>query len=305
MKRVGLCLLALPLSMGPADAAMIERRQLNEALDLILLTGAIQQGDGQTFRDVAAASENAVVLLNSEGGSVVAALEIGRAIRLRNFSTGVTPGTLCASACALAWLAGSTRMLGDSSKIGFHAAYIVDGGKVSESGVGNALIGAYLNQIGLSEQAIVFVTSAPPQGIAWLSSKDASALGIPVAGFEASTVTILPDARIGPERYDPLMAVAKFYKALEIADGEAASSLVIPEKRGVGPFNENAIRSFYGSLQVPLELTSVSLIGKDTTEVTYTYTKPGGAACRGQAVVNTSFQFGKTLISRIRAPNGC
>lgn len=305
MGRVGLGVLALSLSIASSDAAVIERRQLSGSLDLILLSGAIEQGDDRIFRDIAAASDNAVVLLNSGGGSVLAALEIGRTIRLRNFPTAVAPDTLCASACALSWLAGSPRMFSDASRIGFHASYVIADGKVSESGVGNALIGAYLSQIGLSEQAIVFVTSAPPEGMAWLSSKDASALGIPMASFEATMTATPTDVQPKPEQYDPLMAVTKFYKALEIADGEAAAALVIPEKRGVGPFNELAIHAFYGTLQVPLKLTSVSLRDDHKTEATYIYTKPGGSICRGLAVLDTTFQFGKTLISKIRAPKGC
>ena len=88
---------------------------------------------------------------------------------LRGFATAVAPGTLCASACALTWLAGSPRYFDITSKLGFHAAYQVVDGKATESGVGNALVGAYLNQIGLPDNAIVYVTSAPPEGIEWLT----------------------------------------------------------------------------------------------------------------------------------------
>jgi hypothetical protein len=46
------------------------------------------------------------------------------------------------------------------AQIGFHAAYIEKAGRASESGVGNALVGSYLTQIGLSENAVVYITQA-------------------------------------------------------------------------------------------------------------------------------------------------
>jgi hypothetical protein len=83
--------------------------------------------------------------LQSDGGSVLAGIEIGEAIRLKGFQTLVVER--CASACALAWLGGTQRFMKAGAQIGFHAAYDSDSRR--ESGVGNAMVGAYLNRIGL------------------------------------------------------------------------------------------------------------------------------------------------------------
>jgi len=142
----------LLLSGGASEGATIERQPgPGGQFDLIVLNGPIKDGDDARFRDIAASAGKAVVLLNSEGGSVAPALEMGRTIRLKGLSTSVPPDTLCASACALIWLAGSPRFLNETSHIGFHASYTLTEGKPSESGVSNALVGAYLNQIGLPE----------------------------------------------------------------------------------------------------------------------------------------------------------
>jgi hypothetical protein len=45
-------------------------------------------------------------------------------------------------------------MMGSDAKIGFHAAYRLENGAAIETGVGNALLGAYLSNLGLLEQAI-------------------------------------------------------------------------------------------------------------------------------------------------------
>lgn len=235
MRYVLAGLLAIGLA-GPALAAEIYREAGDDGIDFISVTGVLNEGDDTVFRKIAAASEKAIVVLNSEGGRVTAGIEIGRAIKLRGFATAVPPETLCASACALTWLAGAPRFLDGTSKLGFHAAYRVVDGKASESGVGNALVGAYLNQIGLPDNAIIYVTSAPPEGIEWLTADKATSAGI-------SYEPLLPEAALTAAEevkalpHDPMATVAAFYAALAAADGETASAMVVPEKRGKGPFN--------------------------------------------------------------------
>jgi hypothetical protein len=58
---------------------------------------------------------------------LVAGIDIGKAIRLKDFETAVVSNknskTICASACALAWLGGTRRFMSATARIGFHAAY--------------------------------------------------------------------------------------------------------------------------------------------------------------------------------------
>lgn len=89
----------------------------------------------------------------------------GQAIHLKGFATLVPDGVQCASACALAWLGGIPRLMGETAKVGFHAVYTSNGGQPAISSAGNALVGAYLNQLGLPTSAVLYITSPPPQGI--------------------------------------------------------------------------------------------------------------------------------------------
>jgi len=114
------------------------------------------------------------------GGSLLAGIAIGKTIRLKSFATVVLDGQQCASACAFAWLGGSPRFMGNGSFIGFHAAYVERGGRATETGAGNALLGSYLTQIGLSESAVVYITKAAPTEMTWLNSRDAKQIGIDV-----------------------------------------------------------------------------------------------------------------------------
>ena len=112
----------------------------------------------------------------------IAAMKIGRIIRAKAYTTFVSKFQECASACALIWLAGVRRFGDRDTHIGFHAASITHKktGKDVEIGMGNALIGAYLRDLGFSDDAIAEMTVAAPDDMNWLSLDDARELGVKV-----------------------------------------------------------------------------------------------------------------------------
>lgn len=150
--------------------------------DFVFITveGELVAGDEKKFAQAALQNDMAIVVLNSPGGSTLAGVEIGKAIRLKGFFTYVPADTVCASACGYAWLAGVQRYMEETSKIGFHASFIQENGVNRETGVGNALVGAYLNSLGLSQYAIAYISSAPPDSMTWLTLQDAESVGIDV-----------------------------------------------------------------------------------------------------------------------------
>lgn len=162
---------------------------------VVKLTGTMESSDSQKLVDAIAGLRKAIVSFSSEGGDLDAGLDIGKTIRLKNFTTIVPDGAECASACALAWLGGTTRYMGRNARIGFHAAYVERGHRTQESGVGNALVGSYLNSIGLSEEAVIYMTSPHPNEIQWLTLDDARTMGIEV---------VTPPAKpASPQRAEP------------------------------------------------------------------------------------------------------
>jgi len=180
-----------------AQAAKIEIIPSKD-LTLITVAGEFQAGDDDIFKQKVFLVKEGMVLLNSVGGNLIAGIEIGKAIRLKGFETVVPDDMLCASACALAWLGGKTRWAGPKARIAFHAAWKLENGRKIETGLGNALVGAYLHSLGLGEDAIVFITSAPPDGAEMLSFQKAEFLGMHVKRFEIS-----PEARQDAARSEP------------------------------------------------------------------------------------------------------
>lgn len=175
LKLTGLAALLGSLCAPDANAAQIQvYPAAAEKPAMIYLSGDIVPGDETKFAAIAAANSNAVLVLNSPGGSLKPALEIGKVTRLRGYTTVVYKDGVCASACALIWTAGTHRIIAGTGHIGFHASYLDDSGKLVETGVGNAVVGHYLAQLGYSEAAVIFATSAPPDKILWLNASTAA-----------------------------------------------------------------------------------------------------------------------------------
>ncbi|WP_156412392.1 hypothetical protein [Bosea sp. Root483D1] len=160
---------------------------------IILVRGDLASGDDKAFANVALAHSSAVVILNSNGGLLLPGLEIGKAIRLKGFATVVPDGFQCASACALAWLAGSPRFLSPNGRVGFHAAYLESDGRRMPTSTGNALVGACLNQLNLPTSAIIYITSAPPEDMRWLNLDDAQRNGIEARKFDPGSSGKAPE----------------------------------------------------------------------------------------------------------------
>ena len=302
MYKILLSVILLTRCITTSAAEISVERFRNTETYFVVISGEIKLVDGDKFQSLVRGIHQAIVILDSPGGSVMSGLEIGRAIKLNNFSTAVPNETLCASSCALIWLAGNQRFAEENSFVGFHAAYVYKNGKPVESGVGNALVGSYLNGLGLSDNAIIYVTNAPPEGIERLTRSTAEQVGIKYTSINTRNIPIKEKQGFGIKSggYNPVETVTKFYRALSLADGNAASAFVIPEKRGIGPFNEKNISSFFGKMNTPLKVNEIRLIDKDTVEVNYTY-RYTNSECKAKAIVKTGYFLGNTLIKKIKA----
>jgi hypothetical protein len=154
---------------------------------MIAVAGPLLDGDDKKFASVALGLDSATVIFDSPGGSLLAGINIGKAIRLKEFFTLVGEGAECASSCGLAWLGGVKRFAFPGARIGFHAAYVERGGQATESGAGNAVVGAYLNQLGLPQSAVIYLTLAAPHEMQWLPLREAKSHGIELEIIEPTT----------------------------------------------------------------------------------------------------------------------
>jgi hypothetical protein len=160
-----------------ATAATISVSQSRNDAKQIVLTGEFVPEDLDRFVAASANARTAVVRFNSRGGHLQTGLLIGLLIRQRGYTTAVGPDSLCYSSCALAWLAGRTRLNDVSSKVGFHAAADANH---SYSPEGTEMMRAYARSLGLGSLATKFLTEAPPEDMRFLTVDAAKEIGVKV-----------------------------------------------------------------------------------------------------------------------------
>ncbi len=146
----------------------------------ITIKGDINIGDDQKFYNRIDRyiheynGKSIIIILNSQGGEITPALNIGRYIAQSNFATLVKRKTICASACGLIWIAGN-KYAYLNSKIGFHAAYD-EKFKISSSA--NALVGKYLGELNLMDDAIFLLTRQSPKDMEWINFRIMKDVGV-------------------------------------------------------------------------------------------------------------------------------
>jgi uncharacterized protein len=183
--QAGAAAILLSMAVVTAQAANIEvTGPSRDGVATITVEGTLLVGDGDKFQEETSALRDAIVVLRSDGDSVFEGIKIGEIIRRKGFSSLVVDQ--CASACAVAWLGGTHRFMAAGAQIGFHAAYDAQSGQ--QTGYANARVGAYLNRIGLTDDAVTYTTAAPPNSMVWLTNNTAQQYGIDL------TVLDVPDS---------------------------------------------------------------------------------------------------------------
>ena len=153
--------LAANISLSPLDG--------DPAHALVAVEGDLEVGDHVKFRTQVGRLTKAVVVFNSRGGNLLAGIEIGKTIRLKSFATAVLDGRRAHPRVRLRGWAAHLALWSEAHKLASMRPTLKRRGRASESGVANALVGSYLTQIGLSENAVVYITQAAPTEMTWLN----------------------------------------------------------------------------------------------------------------------------------------
>jgi hypothetical protein len=192
--RLRFCIAWILLAITSAPAATITLRpETTDRPNVVMVEGPLVRMDGDEFAAKTAPLPSAFVAFSSDGGSLLAGLRIGEAIRRKRFSTIVPDDRRCASACALAWLGGVERFIGTDGRIRFHAAS--DWASDGESDVTNTVLGTYLAKVGLPYEAVTYITQVAPNEMTWLNMSDVADRGISVtllSSLAKETVVAIP-----------------------------------------------------------------------------------------------------------------
>ncbi|PTX57449.1 hypothetical protein C8N43_2119 [Litoreibacter ponti] len=141
--------------------------------DTLTLTGSIEEGDAQRMAEhLERRGEGlARVRLNSPGGSVRDALEIGRMVRDAELETLLGAGDICLSACPYILASGTTRMVHDSAQVGVHQHYFGTNSAlpaflaVEDIQRGQGQVMGYLDEMGIDPLMMRHALVTPPDEI--------------------------------------------------------------------------------------------------------------------------------------------
>ena len=178
----------------------------------LMATGTITPGILQSF---AAETERhgeyiKTVVLNSPGGSVAEALEMGRLIREKRFATEVEAGKYCVSSCPLVFAGGVDRRAGDKATIGVHQVTAVrsaaNGPPRDEMSVAqniSARCQRYLGDMGVSLQVWVHAMETPHDRLFVFRPDELKSLNLVTAAAVAAPATAKTLPGRPGERRDP------------------------------------------------------------------------------------------------------
>ena len=114
-----------PALTGPGVAGDVPRRLMVESArvdgaPVTLLRGAIEPGDAARVVAALERERPARIALDSPGGSVLDALEIGRTVRALGADTVMRDGAVCLSACPYIFVGGTGRAMARDARLGVH-----------------------------------------------------------------------------------------------------------------------------------------------------------------------------------------
>jgi hypothetical protein len=168
---------------------------------LIRLRGDIRRGDAAGFETALAAVERVAATrindvpfvtleLDSPGGDVVEALEIGRAVSRHFVMTLVRPGRECVSACVFALMAGAVHTPEPGASVGLHRPLLVSWSNMSGSAARAKYDGLmnylrdYFGALGVSPAAFEIMMRTDSYAMRYFSTEELDALGLRGEGPE-------------------------------------------------------------------------------------------------------------------------
>ncbi len=163
---------------GAAAAITYERLTLDKGGRLLVIKGEFEPADDpMKLVGEYTQFQPGFITFDSNGGSVVSAMKIGRAIRALNANTLQIRSTQCASACALAFLGGVKRSA-EAGSIGVHQAFFSDDAgldnKVAVATV-QAMTGeiiGYLSDMGVSAKLLQLSLSIESSDMRYLTTAE-------------------------------------------------------------------------------------------------------------------------------------
>lgn len=176
-------------SFCPPGGALAEVRRIPTSKDAFALriSGEITSADVDSFSVILRSVDRARhavlgVSLNSNGGDIYAAIEIGRRLRGVRGAAVVNLNDECVSACVFVLAGAVTRSV--EGRIGIHRPYSVErkeltfGEQQKAHDNLNNVVRSYLKEMNIHEGLLDAMNTVPPERIRYLSPDDIQSFGL-------------------------------------------------------------------------------------------------------------------------------
>lgn len=197
--RLGIALLLLLALTRPTRAITLQPVPLRDGDgQALLLQGRIEQGDAARLGGALRRQRFAVIVLNSPGGSVVEAREMGRMINRLGVPVAVPDRGVCASACFMLFAAGRSRIAEPGSMVGVHSASVAGGNETMDTLGVTTLMAREAARYGVPASITGRMVTTVPGQMAWLSRAELEGMGARIgsAGVAVAGV-VLPGSATG------------------------------------------------------------------------------------------------------------
>lgn len=171
---------------NPTEQVNVPQETLDQILTATLLPKGVLRLEGRidpgaATRIIAELEPQAeyikTIVINSPGGSVRDAIELGRYVRANGFSTQIEQGGYCASSCPLLFAAGKKRIAEKSATIGLHQIYgatndVSAPQAMSDAQITTAEITRYLDEMDIDPAIWLHALDTPPQKLYYLTEAE-------------------------------------------------------------------------------------------------------------------------------------
>jgi hypothetical protein len=183
--NINTVLLLMSLVTNSVYAAQFKIISATNSHILVEMSGDIKKGDFDILREVIEPNllvDTKFLYLNSNGGDVLTAMQIGRYIRQHDFDTTVVTSGRCLSSCVFIFAAGLNRSA--SNNIGIHRPFGTQTGSVQKNSAINSFkklkedIFEYFDEMNISRNLPEKMIIIPPDEIKILSIEESIELGL-------------------------------------------------------------------------------------------------------------------------------
>ena len=118
--------------------------------------------------------------VDSEGGEIFSAMEIGRLLRKESASLSVPRGSRCISACVLVMMGATTRSVGGNARVGIHRPSLRDLDDPALVDTMKESMDLYVGEMTGSHRIVDDMMTIPSESVRYLTPGELAGYGVPV-----------------------------------------------------------------------------------------------------------------------------